>query len=207
MWGMKGLTAISPCWESEGSSGQVPITALTRRHGYARGHGMGEAGFHRNFAGKRVWFVSTNNTVVQVAVAREVVRTIPASGRDYTVLLFSSDLPDAIEPMRVCGLKELMARYTFLDRVPCPLFMTEQTGNVSAGIPGFILDVSKGGDSGSPNMLPLPGELVFYNGRSTSPPSPEMQADMDELCRLEGLDAAKYQMRWVDLSKYPKYGP
>jgi hypothetical protein len=26
-----------------------------------------------------------------------------------------------------------------------------------------------------------------------------MQADMDELCRLEKLDPAKFQLRWVDL--------
>src|SRR2546427_296665 len=41
VWGMKGMTALSPCWQNEGNSGQVPITALTRRHGYTRGHGMG----------------------------------------------------------------------------------------------------------------------------------------------------------------------
>ena len=52
-------------------------------------------------------------------------------------------------------------------------------------------------------MIPLPGELVFFSGRSTSGPTPAMQADMDELCRLEGLNPVKYQMRWVDLGKPP----
>jgi len=47
----------------------------------------------------------------------------------------------------------------------------------------------------------LPGELVFFSGRSTSGPTHEMQADMDELCQLEGLNPAKYQLRWVDLEK------
>jgi len=205
MWGMKGLTALSPCWEAEGNSGQVPITALTRRHGFTRGHSMGPDGFRQLFAGKRVWFVSTNNVAVEVKVAREVVRTTAGSGRDYSVLLFKTDLPDSIEPVRVCALQEMMARYAFFDNVPCPLFMSEQTGKVSAGIPGFTLDVFKGGDSGSPNLLPLPGELVFYNGRSTSPPGAELQADMDELCRREGLNPAKYRLQWADLSAFPKY--
>jgi hypothetical protein len=30
-----------------------------------------------------------------------------------------------------------------------------------------------------------------------------MQADMDALSRSAGLDPAKYQMQWVDLSSYP----
>ena len=85
------------------------------------------------------------------------------------------------------------------------MFKTEQGGNVSADVPGFIVDTMKGGDSGSPNMLPLPGELVFWTGRTTSGASPEMQADMDTLCRLEGLDTRKYRLQWVDLSRYPKY--
>jgi hypothetical protein len=63
----------------------------------------------------------------------------------------------------------------------------------------------KGGDSGAPNLLPLPGELIFCGGRTTSPPSPQMQADMDELCRLEHLDPKRYQMQWVDLSAFPSF--
>jgi hypothetical protein len=46
---------------------------------------------------------------------------------------------------------------------------------------------------------------VFISGRVTSGPTKEMQADMDELCRLEGLDSRKYQMQWADLGKFPAY--
>ena len=205
MWGMKGLTALSPCWEGESGPGQIAITALTRRHGYARGHGMGSAGFRQLLAGKRVWFLSTRNELVQVKVTRELVRTLETGGRDYTLVLFDRDLPQSIEPIRVCLLQDMMSRFAFADKIPCPLLMTEQTGNVSAGLPGFSFNVFKGADSGSPNLLPLPGELIFYNGRTTSPPSPELQADMDELCRRDGLNPAKYRMQWVDLSSFPKY--
>ena len=52
-------------------------------------------------------------------------------------------------------------------------------------------------------MLPLPDELVFFAGLSTSPPSAQMQADMDMLSRKAGLDPRKYQMQWVNLDAYP----
>jgi hypothetical protein len=209
LWGMKGFTALSPCWAMEGNSGQVPITALTRRHGYARGHDMGGDRVGTNYAGKKVWFVTAQNGVIEMTAEREIVRTAQASGRDYTIILFNADLPDTIEPMRVVSSAAVLAPhhsiYTIYPGAPCPVFATEQTGYVSAGIPGFTLDVNKGGDSGSPNMIPMPGELVFFNGRSTSAASPEMQADMDTLSRLSGLDPAKYQLQWVDLSAYPSY--
>jgi len=205
MWGMKGLTALSPCWENEGAPGQVPITALTRRHGYTRGHSMGPDGFRTWLAGKKVWFVTTNNEIVQIKVQREVVRT-SQSGFDYTILLFERDLPPTIQPLRVCSWTNLESRYVFGLGVPAPMFFTEQTGHINPMIPGDYVPYMKGGDSGSPNLLPMPGEVVFTGGRTTSGPSPGMQKDMDELCRLGGLNPKRYQMQWVDLSGYPQYG-
>jgi hypothetical protein len=84
---------------------------------------------------------------------------------------------------------------------PHPIFQTEQLGNVSTGVAPLTVNTWKGGDSGSPNMIPLPGQLVFFSGRSTSGPSQEMQEDMDELCRRAKLDPKKYQLQWVDLRK------
>lgn len=203
MWGMKGLTALSPCWEHEGAPGQVPITALTRRHGYARGHGMGPDGFRTWLAGQKVWFVTTNNQIVEVKILREVVRA--TNRQDYTIVLFDRDLPATIEPLRVCSWTNLGPRYWFARGGPAPMFLTEQTGQVNPMIPGPYIAIMKGGDSGSANLLPMPGELVFTNGRATSGPNPQMQKDMDELCRLAGLNPKGYQMRWMDLSGYPEY--
>lgn len=209
IWGMRGVTALSPSWELEGNPGQAPITALTRRHGYARGHGMGADRVGAAYAGRKVWFVTADNRIVQTTIKREIVCTMQTSRRDYTIVLFNSDLPDTIQPMRVAQPDQIFAishsKYCYAADAPCPMFETEQNGNVSASIPGFTLDTNKGGDSGSPNMLPMPGELVFWSGRSTSGPSSEMQADMDKLCQLEGLDPAQYQLQWVDLSSYPTY--
>lgn len=199
MWGMKGLTALSPCWESEGYSGQVPITALTRRHGYTRGHDMGPDGFSTRRAGQKVWFLTLDNQVVEVKVKREVVRTMGTANRDYTIVLFDRDLPADIGPIGVTSWTNVASHYSILPDAPCPVFMTEQGGNVSAQVDGFRVPILKGGDSGSPNLLPLPGELVFYGGRTTSSPSQEMQTDMNELCRQDGLNFRHYQMRWVNL--------
>jgi hypothetical protein len=206
--GWRGWTAISPCWESEVWDGQVPVTALTRRHGYARGHGMGADGFSTNYAGKKVWFVTARNELITARILRQVVRiggTDARSRRDYTIFLFDQDLPAGIEPMGVARMTNAMAKYGYAPGAPMPFFRTEQTGHVSAEIPGLTVATWKGGDSGSPDMLPMPGELVFVGGRSTTGPTPEMQSDMDELCRQQKLDPQRYQMRWVDLSRFPGY--
>ncbi len=210
IWGMKGMTAISPCWAGEGAPGQVALTALTRRHAYARGHGMGDDGFNTGNAGRKAWFLAADNTLVEAIIKRQVTRVTASTNgehRDYTILMFDRDLPSSIEPMTVADFKDVQLYYPFptLGTVPHPIYQTEQTGRVSAGIPPLSVNTWKGGDSGSPNMIPMPGELVFFSGRSTSGPTPEMQRDIDELCRQEKVDAAKYQLRWADFSKYPAY--
>jgi hypothetical protein len=206
LWGMKGFTALSPCWEGEINPGQVPITLLTPRHGYTRGHSMGPEGFSTNRRGSNVWFLPADNALVRRTILREVVRA--GKQGDYTIFLFDRDLPDTIQPLRVAALAEVQSRYLASmhgSGGSYPMFKTEQGGQVSAEVPGFSVNTWKGGDSGSPNLLPLPGELVFCGGRSTSGASPEMQADIDALTRMEGLNPKAYQLRWVDLSKYPSY--
>lgn len=206
LWGMKGFAALSPCWEGEVNPGQVPITLLTRRHGYTRGHSMGPEGFSTNWRGSNVWFLAADNSLVTRTIRREVVRA--GKQGDYTLFLFDRDLPDTIQPLRVAALAEVQARYLSSARGGSgsfPVFKTEQGGRVSADVPGFTVNTWKGGDSGSPNLLPLPGELVFFGGRSTSGPTPDMQADLDALSKLERLNPMAYQLQWVDLSKYPSY--
>jgi hypothetical protein len=82
---------------------------------------------------------------------------------------------------------------------------TEQGGMVSLDLPGFTVNTWKPGDSGSPDLLPMPGELIFIGGRSTSSPTPLMQIDMNVLCRIEGIDPQKYQLQWVDFSDFKPY--
>lgn len=203
IYGFKGFTAISPCWEGEGASGQVPITLITPRHGYARGHGMGPDGMRTTFNGKRVWFVARDNTMVQARIAGAVVRY--KAGLDYTIFLFNEDVPNVIQPMAVMSAQQMSWHYPWLTGMPPLVLQTEQEGRVSVDLPGFKLPVFKGGDSGSPDMVPIGNELALIRGRTTSAPSAEMQADIDELCRLAKLDPKCYQLRWVDVSTWPKY--
>jgi hypothetical protein len=203
MWGMAGLTALSPAWECEGSPGQAPVTALTRRHGYARGHSMGPPGFHKLVAGKKIWFLDRDNRLVEVRILSEVNRH--GDGRDYTLLLFDRDLPPSIEPLQVASFTNMLTKHPALPAAPRCQLKTEQSGHVSADLPGFTVNTWKAGDSGSPDLLPLGNQLVFTNGRSTTGPTREMQADMDELCRQAKLNPARYQMTWADLSQFPSY--
>jgi len=208
LWGLRGLTGLSPSWQGEGYPGQTPFTALTRRHVYTRGHGMGPEGFNTHIAGQKVWFVTRDNVLLEAVIKRHVTRVSAGTNgvhRDYTIALLDRDLPDTIEPLSVATLAEIQSKYRFPQQVnwPQPVFQTEQGGHVSTGVAPLMVNTWKPGDSGSPNMIPLPGELIFFSGRSTSGPSRDMQEDMDELCRLEGLNPMKYQMHQANLSKYP----
>jgi len=203
MWGRKGLTAISQVAEGMGSFGQGEITALTRRHGYLRGHGMGPSGLDPTRVGRRVWFCARDNQLVERRAKLLYIQTPEQGGtNDYSIVLFDADLPAGIEPMRVVDAAKLRRKYFGDDFSHRPVFMALQDGLISTGIPGWTT-MYRAGDSGAPMMLPLPDELVFFGGLSTSPPSTRMQADMDMLSRRAHLDPRKYQMQWVNLDAYP----
>ncbi len=202
VYGMKGFTGLSPCWDLEGAQGQVPITLITRRHGYTRGHGMGPEGIKQSFRGRKVWFVAADDTVVEAKVTSAVTRT---TAGDYTLLMFSKDLPDSIQPLRVIATDTMQQYYPLPMGRPYVTLMTEQTGNASADLPGFACATMKGGDSGSPNLLPYFKELIFFRGRTTSGPSTAMQEDINELCRKEKVDPKDYQLQWLDLSPFPRW--
>ncbi len=210
LWGRKGMTAISQVCEGMGAFGQGTPTALTRRHAYVRGHGMGPSGLDPTRVGRRVWFCTRNNQLVVRKIKLLVIHA-PEKGSpgDYSIILFDADLPPTIEPMRVVDQTKVQRKYLgypYGDPSHKPLFMALQGGFVSAGVPGWIVQI-RGGDSGNPIMLPLPDELVFCSGVTTSRPSPAMQADMDMLSRKAGLDPGKYQMQWVNLDAYPDISP
>ena len=207
MWGRKGMTAISQVWEGPGLVSQFAITALTRRHGYLLGHAMGARGLDPKRVGKRVWFCTPDNQVIERKVQLFFIAGPDATPRnDYSIALFDADLPPAIEPMRVVDSDTLFRKYLVGNLNNRPVLMALQGGYVTAEIPGWTVPF-RGGDSGGPRMLPLPGELVFFGGISTSAPSAGMQTNMDMLSRKAGLDPSKYQMQWVNLDSYPNLWP
>lgn len=224
--GISNLTAISQCWEGQVNRGQLPMTALTRRHAYTRGHGTdgeGTAVTNSGLSGSNVVFVGHDNTIVTMIITNRFATAYFGRG-DYTIVSFTSDLPASITPMKV-ALTNVYGTYTGYyptyptNQVnvarPRPDLRTEQDGHIDTGhtgsydtvlgIPGFYFDSWKGGDSGSPNMLLIDNDLVMIGGRSTSPAHPGMQEVMDTLSIMSGLDPANYQMQWKDLSAFPLY--
>jgi hypothetical protein len=204
IFGLNNFTAISQNWQGEGAPGQVPITAISRRHGYSRGHGWGADGQLVIGDGRKVWFCTANNTLIEVAVAGYMTRI--GNGRDFTVFIFDQDLPASITPMSAMSQQTFADKYvdTVDPTVPAVSYLTCQHGLVSATVPPFNThNTWVGGDSGSPNMIPMPdGTLVMYGGRSTTGPSVDMQAAMDALSAALGLNPASYQLNWYDFSPW-----
>ena len=61
----------------------------------------------------------------------------------------------------------------------------------------------KGGDSGSPNILPSPdNKLIMFSGRGVPGFSSQVQADVDTLSMYSGLNTNNYRLRWYDLSPW-----
>jgi hypothetical protein len=206
LYGLEGFTGISQCNTFGGEHGQVPVTLLTRRHGYTRGHGRGENGLRTNaIAGSKVWFCTASNIVVQMTVAADWVRVESGAGNnyDYSVVVFTEDVPASISPVSAMSPADLEIYYRITPDLPYLFLGTEQLGHCAAGIPPFIFDISKGGDSGSPNMIPSPNnKLIMFSGRGTSGFSPQMQADIDALSVYVGVNTNGYQLRWYDFSPW-----
>jgi subtilisin-like proprotein convertase family protein len=205
LYGLDGFTGISQCNEFQGAPGQVPVTLLTRRHGYLRGHSIGPNGLETNRAGQRVWFCTADNKVVQMTVAALYVRfeINSMADNDYSIVEFTQDVPDDIRPVSVISPANMQIYYSDTPDLPYLFLATEQTGHCEANVPPFIYDVFEGGDSGSPRMIPSPdNKLIMFAGTSTTGFTPQMQADIDTLSVYMGLNPANYQLHWYDLSPW-----
>ena len=228
-------------------------TLLTHRHAYNRGHGSGWEGcgspwdrcstnnanqgaIRTDWAGQIDYYVDTNGVVVPAVIMAETgwcngFKAPDGSYNDYSLVIYSNDVPASVEIMPVQTLAAFWAK---MPHAPCvrmftnptppfaqfclrvtalPDFETCQHGNVET-LKGFGgVDCPQacgtwcGGDSGSPDMVPLPSGLVFYQGRSTSGPSAQMQWDIDRLTTncTTTLSITNYQLTWANLSKYPDY--
>ncbi len=202
LFGLDGFTAISQCNEFQGAPGQVPATLLTRRHAYTRGHGFGANGLGTSLAGQSVWFCTASNTLVQMTVAATFVRLGTFGGQfyDYGIILFTRDAPASITPMSVLSDADQEIYYPDTPDLPFLFYGTTAAGYCSAQVPPFVYPLLNGGDSGSPNMIPTPdNKLAMISGRSTSGPTPQMQADIDTLTAHAGLSTNNYQLRWYDM--------
>jgi hypothetical protein len=207
IYGKRGWTAISqlnswnlgtcdcPC--------QIPITALTGRHGYACGHAFGSTSTNQfnPLSYPCVWFCDPYNNVVQVNIPACIVRH--DADHDYTVFLFDRDVSESgITPMYVGSVPQgdavlLATCQTAYGEVPGCVYLASPASNFWVPQLPFLPQIYKGGDSGSPIMVPTTNNaLVFISGTYSSGPSSDMQTDMDTLSVMGGLNPASYQMNW-----------
>jgi hypothetical protein len=211
LYGMTGFTALSPFREGGGTDSGV--TALTRRHAYMRGHGVGPNHFSTdtNYAGTKVWFFTADNEPVPMTIAA-IFNRDPyqhSDAEDYTILIFTQDLTNSITPLAVratpssVGVLFCTSQFGYMSanmNYPAPFVCTQDYCDASRP-PFNDLSTFITGDSGRPDMIPtLDGSLVFIGGRTTSGPSVQMQKDMDELCTNQtlnlNLNINDYQLNW-----------
>jgi hypothetical protein len=220
IYGKTGFTAISQLnsWDINNPPNGpcvVPVTALTGRHGYTRGHGMGgtATNYWLGFPNPplmTVWFCYPPTNVVQVNVLADIVRDYGTNyGGDYTVLLFDRDVTaNGITPMQVSSppqggtVQFATQQHAYGTNVPgtVGLWTPAPLNGPPMTLP-FLPVYGVGGDSGSPVMvLTGGGALVFLHGTTTtgpgSPGNSPMQADMDTLSAWALLNPASYKMQW-----------
>jgi hypothetical protein len=204
--GLNGLTGVSPCNSWEGVPHQAQVTALTRRHGYCRGHGAGTPnhyGLGSAWDGRKVWFCTADSQIIEATVRSAWVRVDYDSHQnkiaDHTIVLFNEDLPLSITPLKVAGPP--YANFPVLFRTCQANYVSANEPPAGVGLPMCPAfndyGTSQGGDSGSANMIPsTDGYLIFVQGTGCTGPNAQMQADMDALCADLGLNSANYQMNW-----------
>jgi len=114
MNGISNLTALSQLQDAIGNEPMAPpFTALTRRHAYTRGHGAGvETGTaaitNMECAGKNVVFVGAANEIVTMTCGERVTSNqSPGVYADFTIVIFTEDLPACITPMKALSQASL----------------------------------------------------------------------------------------------------
>jgi hypothetical protein len=168
------------------------------------GYTTADAGFHTSDNGSNIYFCTASNTLVTATIAMGYTE-YDTNGLDYTIFVFTQDLPPGIRPMAIPTNYVLPTSYSVV-------FNTCQSGHMSANQPPFANPLTEGadpdafppfniypthvsGDSGSPLMLPETDDvLVFLGGDTTSAACSQMQTDMNILSVWAGLSTNNYQM-------------
>lgn len=233
IYGQPRWTALSQCNEIEGFHGMVPMTAITRRHVYFRGHGTGSAGddIKTNWHGKRVWFCDTNSQVVQMTLSNAITRLQYATNvgqeyMDYSVAVLTEDIPATVEIMSMGYYRAYKTGETtwtnegaYSTKWPTyncyavmgyTLYGTMPSPYLAYNSTGDLfsgvqgyIGAWRGGDSGGAFLLPMPDGLVMMFGATTSGANEYMQADLDTLTTSIGLTTNNYQITYYDFSAYP----
>ena len=149
-----------------GGQGQVQGTLITRRHCVFRGHGFSDlawgVGIRSNppAGNQRVWFMTASNTLVEMVTAG-VIGTAGEGKGDWTLAIFTNDVPAGIE---VCPLVRLADYNEYLrasNAYPAiTLHECQHKKTAISTVPFFQTpfghDYFVGGDSGSADCMLLP---------------------------------------------------
>ena len=183
----------------------VPVTALTPRHVYFRGHSSsGTNGqFMPSAKTNALHFLTADNRLI-LAYCIAVKKGL----QDYNVAILSADLPADIQPVCMVDPSAMSAKLAAQGAWWFPrhniMLATCQHNLVGGRYYAVFSNHSFliGGDSGSPDFYLLNGKIIMFAGCTTSGWCPQMQADCDQLSTWAGLDPASYQIQLLDLNQF-----
>ena len=184
----------------------VPVTALTPRHVYWRGHSTGGTNGQFFPAPQRdfyLHFLTADNRMIYAYVI-----AVKKGLQDYNVAILSNDLPADIQPVCMVDPSALSAKLASQGAWWWPrhdIRLGTCQHNLVGGLLAPVFSKHSfyvGGDSGSPDFYLLNGQVVMTGGRTTSGWCPQMQADCDQLTLWAGLDPASYQIQLLNLNQF-----
>lgn len=193
-------TALSFAWQGQEAAGKPPLSAISPRLVYSRGHSMGTAGTNSGNAGKLVYFATAAGTQITNAILEQI--TSNSGGEDWTLFVLSSNLSASITPLAVVDSSAYAAKRPQNSFAPYPvLFSRANTSSAYSGVAPFTSSYTSG-DSGSPRMILLGGQLALIGGISTQAGTPAFSNACVYLLQRNGISLANLPT-WIDLSSYP----
>lgn len=206
--GLNGATAIS--FANNSGDGAWRMTAITPRHAYTSAHVSGTVLSNNAWMGTTVYFVGTDGSTngATVTGSRRRYQDNGYPSEDYTLVIFGSDLPAVVEPMKTTWATNITAKLPYLSawlNHPLPLLQTCQHGLVgSTSLSLFDSHQFRvGGDSSNPAFIILSNSLVNYGGVSGTLLSSNFLYDLNALTVEAGLSTNNYQPTIWTLSAFP----
>lgn len=205
--GLTGLTGLSM------PTNGWTYTAITPRHAYTAAHiypgwvATNASGLISNV----LRFVGTDGTTNTATVtgARGRYSDNGSPSEDYTLVVFSADLPASVEPLRVAWRTNVEAKlpWYYSSGVDNPRAWLEtcQHGRVGSQMMTLFDDhqMHIGGDSGNPALIIVSNYLVNFGGTSGTLLSTQFLADLNALTTQAGLATNSYQPTIDSLSQFP----
>jgi hypothetical protein len=157
-------TGLAYGWQGQSAAGIPPVTAISRRLAYTRGHGMGATGTNSANATKQIWFLTAANATITNTITEQV--TSAGYGEDWTIFVLANALPETIAPVALVSPATLATKRP-PSGGPHPILFTTQSGTAYSGRDSWVGSLNPG-DSGNPRMIFPGGQLAMFAGTTTS---------------------------------------